>query len=198
MHNNQRIAIFGDSIVWGAWDTEKQGWVNRLKAQIETQENWIQIYNRGISGENTNMLTTHLESECKALIPNIIIIAIGINDSYYIRDRKNARVSLSQFKENLKHIQNSAEKFTNQIIFLGLTKVNENHTAPCGESETFYDNENIQIYNQAIQDHCGKHNSSFLNLHNLLKRKDLQDGLHPNSQGHEKIFQAVFNHLNSI
>lgn len=31
------ILIFGDSITYGAWDSEKGGWVNRLRLTLENK-----------------------------------------------------------------------------------------------------------------------------------------------------------------
>ena len=33
------ICVFGDSIVWGAWDKEKAGWVNRLAIYCQNKNN---------------------------------------------------------------------------------------------------------------------------------------------------------------
>ena len=50
------INIFGDSIAWGAYD-EMGGWANRLKQYFsEDKENYIEVYNLGVSGDNSEKL----------------------------------------------------------------------------------------------------------------------------------------------
>lgn len=42
------ILVFGDSIVYGAWDDEKAGWVNRLRLVLEHQNDvYYNIFNLG-------------------------------------------------------------------------------------------------------------------------------------------------------
>lgn len=54
---NNIICVFGDSITWGAWDIEKGGWVQRLRNFVESSsEEYIEIYNLGVSGDNTEDL----------------------------------------------------------------------------------------------------------------------------------------------
>ena len=48
------ICIFGDSITWGAYDPEQGGWATRLRNYFEKQDNDVDVYNLGISGDNIN------------------------------------------------------------------------------------------------------------------------------------------------
>ena len=42
-----------------------------------------------------------------------------------------------------------------------------------------------------IKEICAKNNLLFIEMQDLLKDEDLEDGLHPNSKGHEKMFLRV-------
>jgi lysophospholipase L1-like esterase len=42
---------------------------------------------------------------------------------------------------------------------------------------------------------CEKENLYFIDMFDLLKKNDLEDGLHPNAKGHEKIFEKVKDYL---
>ena len=38
---------------------------------------------------------------------------------------------------------------------------------------------------------CAEHQVLFLDVFGLLENEDLDDGLHPNVRGHEKLFQRI-------
>ena len=188
----QTICIFGDSIVWGSWDPEEGGWVSRLRSYLETSDYEIRIYNCGVSGNNTDKLLQRFDVEAAAREPNIVIFAIGINDSQYANSKNNSRVPIERFQYNLQKLINKAKKFTQKIIFLSLTKVDESKTMPVPWDTTkYYDEENVKKYNSKIKDICNKNNLPFIDIFDLLDNSDLEDGLHPNQEGHKKIFLKI-------
>jgi lysophospholipase L1-like esterase len=187
-----RICIFGDSITWGAVDPENGGWVAQLRGYFETNDDYdIAIYNNGISGDNTDDLLKRFEVECAAREPQIIIFAIGINDSQHIKSEGAKGVSLEKFQNNLVELINLAKNFSDKIIFVGLTKVDEVSIPEIWGTENFYDNNIIAKYNSIIEKISAEHRLPFVNLLDLLEAKDLDDGLHPNSEGHKKIFLRI-------
>jgi lysophospholipase L1-like esterase len=88
------------------------------------------VYNCGVSGDTTNELLNRFKIESEAREPNIIIIAIGINDSYYHGTKDRPSVTIEKFQNNLQELVNQAKKFCPNVIFLGLTPVDENKTKP--------------------------------------------------------------------
>lgn len=186
------INIFGDSIVWGAFDDEG-GWADRLKKDLmKNPDDYCEVYNLGISGDNTDELLKRFALENEIREPDTIIIAIGINDSYFINSKDNSNVPIEKFENNLLKIIKQAKEFTNEIILLGLTKVDEPKVAPIPWSPNkYYDNKNIEIYDAKIKEVCEKNKLFFIGMLDLLKDKDLEDGLHPNTIGHKKMFSRV-------
>ena len=197
---SNRICIFGDSITWGAVDPENGGWVAQLRRYFETNDYDISVYNQGISGDNTDDLLARFEVECKAREPQIIIFAIGVNDSQYVKTKDNPRVSLEKFQNNLVKLINQARNFSDKIAFIGLTAVEDEKLMPIpwSDEEKFYDNDNVAKYNSIIEKVSSEHNLPFLNLLDLLEPKHLDDGLHPNTEGHKKMFLKVKDFLLSI
>jgi lysophospholipase L1-like esterase len=189
---NKIINIFGDSIAWGACD-ELGGWVNRLRNHLgKDPDEYSKVYNLGVSGDNSDKLLERFSSENKSRDPDTIIIAIGINDSQYIGSRNNPRVTLDKFESNLLELIVQARKFTKEIIFVGITKVDEKRVMPIPWDKTkYYDNESIDLYNKKIKEVVENNSVYFIEMFELLKEDDLEDGLHPNSNGHEKIFLRV-------
>ncbi len=193
------ICIFGDSITWGSWDPEGGGWVTRLRKSLELlyekEDNInkeLKICNLGISGDNTEDLLKRFKVECEAREPEKIIIAIGINDSQYVKSKKHTRVSLEDFRENIKKLIDLSKNFTHDIAFIGLTKVDESKTIPIPwNKDKEYKNSNIIEYDLVIKSLCKENNLKYVYLYDLLKNDDLYDGLHPNSEGHKKIFKKI-------
>lgn len=157
------ICIFGDSITWGASDFEKGGWANRLRNYLEHKDKGDKIYNLGIGGDTT-----------------------------YINSPDNTTTGIKTFRKNLRLLTEETKLFTDKIIFIGLTTVDETKTKPTSWNKfLFYDNENITIYNDAIKNFCLNKNIPFIKISALNNKDFEEDGLHPNSQGHEKIFNTV-------
>lgn len=187
------INIFGSSIAWGACDNEMGGWANRLRIYLSREtENYFETYNLGVSGNDSENLLKRFTFENEARNPDVIIIGIGINDSQYINSKDNPRVPLEKFESNLMELVKQAKKFTEEIIFVGLTNIDETKLMPIPwDSTKYYDEENVTIYNTKVEEVCEKNNLLFVPMLDLLSNEDLEDGLHPNSKGHEKMFQRI-------
>jgi len=54
------------------------------------------------------------------------------------------------------------------------------------------------LYNNKIKEICEKNNLRYIDLSDLMENSDFEDGLHPNSKGHEKIFQKIKEFLDPI
>ncbi len=192
-----KILVFGDSTAWGAWDTEKGGWVNRLwlffAEKKENTENTI--YNLSIDGGTTETILNRFESEAKIREADVLIFQSGGNDAAYEHEENNFWIPLDKFKENIEEIIQKAKKITDKVLFIGFKNVDESRTKPVSWRDIYYTNENIKNYKNEMKDICKKHNVPFLDIFGLLTNEDLEDGLHPNSKGHQKIFDIVKDYL---
>ena len=187
------ICIFGDSIVWGAWDKEKAGWANRLSIYYQNNNDENIVYNLGIPSETSTNLIKRIKNECEARNPNTIIIAIGINDALYLKNVEKEQTDIHSFEKNIKEIIKISKLYTKNILFIGLTRVNENCTIPISWNDNeMYFNKNIEKYNQKIKQCCFENQIMFLDVLDLLETNDLNtDGIHPNEIGHEKLFERI-------
>ena len=183
------ICIFGDSIAWGAYDPEHGGWANRLRNYFEAQNKDINVYNLSISGDTTTDLLNRLEVEVKQREPNIVIFAIGINDAQSVTDANSTRISIDEFKNNLKKLHRTAHKFADKIIFIGLTSVDELKRKSIFSS--FYTNRNIKYLDTEIKKFCEENKARFISMDGIIDTYDLDDGLHPNTKGHKKMFDKI-------
>jgi len=196
------ILVFGDSITYGAWDKEG-GWVQRLRKFIDGKnltnpDFYCLICNLGISGNTSEDLLRRFESETKERVEEgeetIIMFAIGSNDSQFVCGKNKIRKQ--KFQDNLQKLTDSARKFSSKIIFIGLFPSDDSKTTPIPWDITkSYKNEHIKQYNKIIKSICSKNKIYFIEIFEdfikLNYQQLLEDGLHPNSEGHEKIFQRV-------
>ncbi len=196
------ITIFGDSITYGMWDKSNGGWAQRLRAKLESDnENYYTLYSLGIPGDTTTGVISRFENEMNArfspYFKNIIIFAIGINDSIFGYGQ-NA-VSFDTFKAHLETLLSKAQRYTNNIIFLGLTRVDDDKIPQSYNLpfETFINSE-IDKYDDEIKAFCNEKKLMYIDVRNLLKKSDIDDGVHPNDFGHEKIAEVVKNKLKQI
>jgi lysophospholipase L1-like esterase len=205
-----KIIIFGDSMVYGAWDPEKGGWAQRIrnfldKESLSKPENCYEIYNLGVPGNTTKKLLKRFEFETKQRIGEdnqelIFIFSIGVNDSQFIHSKNSLRFSTEEYKKNLNKLLNLAQKLSQKIIFLGLTSVDEAKTDPIPwNTDKTYKNEYIQKFNKVLRGFCQENKVYFIEIFEKLIKENyqsiLEDGLHPNSKGHKKIFEIVKNYL---
>jgi len=203
-----QIFVFGDSITYGAWDKEG-GWVQRLRRFLDekvltSSDFYYLVYNLGVSGDNTCDLLKRFKFEIEQRFCKnekaIVIFAIGINDSQFVQSKNSNQVSEEQFKENLEKLIKLARNFTSIIVFVGLTPVDESKTTPIPwNTDKFYKNEYIQRYNEIIKKVCKNNNLHYIEIFEEFAETNyqelLEDGLHPNSEGHQKIFEIVKNYL---
>lgn len=195
MKKIESIVVFGDSVSWGAWDTEKGGWVNRLWFFVaRRKEDYVEIYNQSISGGTTETILERFESEAKARNADALIFQTGGNDAAYQREPNNFLVQPEKFKENIEEIIRRAKKITDNIVFLDLKNCDESKTMPVSWIDMYYTNENIKRYSQTMEEVCLKNSIPFLDI-GSFDNEDFDDGLHPNPEGHRKIFEQVKNFL---
>lgn len=194
------MCIFGASSTWGAWDTEKGGWANRLRLWIDEQNLaadsedgfYWEVYNLGISGDTTKDVLSRFESEMKARKGNLIIISIGDNDTVYNGAPDKPRLTEDEYASNIEQMISIARAVTDRIVLLGLKKVTEEKVQPVWwDDEVNYSNDSIKAYDERLKKIADEQGVGYIPMFDLLTVDDLEDGLHPNAQGHEKIFQKI-------
>ena len=171
-----------------------------LDERTSSEEDYFVVYNLGVDGDNTENLLERLKLETRHRLDEneeaAFIFEIGVNDSQFVHSQNSLRVPLEKFKNNIQSLINIAKRFSQKIIFAGLTPVDEPKTTPIPwNADKSYKNEYIQQYNDIIRTACEENNLFFIEIFERLKILDyknlFEDGLHPNSQGHQKIFEII-------
>lgn len=188
---DKSICVFGDSTEWGAWDKEKGGWVNRLWLSLSEKYSGTDVYNLSVSGGTVETILARFESEARIREANVLIFKTGGNDSAYEHSEGNYLVAPDTFRSKLKEVIIRAKNITPDLIFIGSENCDESRTMPVSWIDIYYTNANIETYNKIMKEICEENKVLFLDIFGLLDNSDLEDGLHPNAVGHEKIFQSV-------
>ncbi len=190
------ICIFGDSITWGAVDPEQGGWASRLRNHFESQglsvDMDVDVYNLGISGDNTDDLKVRFEIEAQARKPDTIIFAIGINDAQFLLSKQDNRVPIAAFSKNMTELLHRAKEIATRVIVIGITRVDETKTTPIPwRIDKEYRNSHIDRYDTALRELAEAHEVPYVDVSTALTLEDLADGLHPNTAGHKKLFEII-------
>lgn len=214
MSSEIQYFVFGDSLAYGAWDKEG-GWAQRLKKFIDqkfmkevlsniTNPNWGFAYPLGISGETVGGLLKRIKNEIKPRMKGektVFIFSTGMNDLQYINAKGKTQTSSEKFKKDLQHLINFSKKFSSKIIFVGLNPVVESKADPLPwNKNNSFRNEHVKKYNEIMKSVCAKNKVYFIEIFERwitsnYEKLIFEDGLHPNSEGHEKIFETVKNFL---
>lgn len=195
--------MFGDSIAFSSSDLVN-GWVQRLASFLGMKnlsgDDYYCLYNLAVPGNTTEDLLKRFNFEVKQRFSEdeevIIIFAIGINDSQFLRSQNDNRISLKELSGNVEKLIASAKGFSSKIVFLGLTPVDELKTIPIPwNKDKSYKNEYIKRYDSVIKNICKREGVYFVDISSKISVGDfknlLEDGLHPNLEGHRKIFEIL-------
>ncbi len=205
MKTISRIIVFGDSIAYGKWDPSG-GWVQRLREFVDvtynlpTAQDIVQVHNVSIPGETSLYLKTRFESE---LLPRLlgrnneikssaIILAIGLNDICHKNARHERQLTQSEQQENFLTLISVARKYTDNIFVLGFTPIDQEKTwksFPLFENQFL--SEDVAIYEKKLADFLLSQSVVCVPVYNLLDASTFTDGIHPNGEGHDVIFEQV-------
>jgi lysophospholipase L1-like esterase len=204
------LFALGDSIAYGHWDRQG-GWVQRLRMFLETRslqsenyyelntKNYVAVYNLGIPGETTEGLRKRFHQDVTPRLDpgqdTIIIFAIGINDSHLVTERNSHNVPLERFSKNLCSLIQQAQNITARIFLVGLTPVDEGRYPAFWPNPYRYKNEYIRTYNEEMKSICTASGAHLIDVLDAFYEADykslLEDGIHPNSIGHELLERVI-------
>ena len=196
----KRIVVIGASSCLGQVDPEFGGWAGRLRQWFERQNANSILYNLGISANSSTEVVQRLLSEATLRKPDLIIVQIGINDTWRDENIKSpTKTPLGQFRENIIEIINDA-KSLGDVLVVSIFPIDETKTTPIGWMNRYYLLEDAKQYSQTTKEICQETATSYLDILNDWLKGDYRkylapDGLHANPEGHRYTFEAVKAHL---
>ena len=190
----------GDSITHGT-GSPSTSWVSLLTNEKENNlEEYNLVYNLGVSSDTSEKIVQRIDSELKARIKEymdtICIIAVGINDAKWNRIEEKFYVPIELFKKNLLKIVETCNNNNARIILVGLTNVDEARMDPSPWEDISWKKEDVIRYDSVIQEIAKELECDYISMRGLLNTKDLEDGLHPNKNGHTKMYNEIIKVIN--
>ncbi len=198
--------IIGDSITYGIGDFESGGWATMVKNYIVNQDNskvcnnYVHI--AGFPGDTSsdilNKIHSILQSFMHKEFTNTVILSIGVNDTQVFNgEPKN---NIEQYKSNIEKIANLLIDSGCNLIILGLTRI-ESDEKFLWKPNKYYDNNIISEYDRdlklildydaKLKELCKNNKIKYIPMQEILEKDDFIDGLHPNHNGHKKIFEYI-------
>jgi acyl-CoA thioesterase-1 len=206
-----RVLVFGASITQGFWDTEG-GWVQRLRRyydeksveNIRKGDDYPDIFNLGISADTSADVLKRFRNETAARKRSemAILFCMGTNNAMIMG--RGEWHGAESYKQDLEKLVSQAREFTPIIMFVGLPPCEENKTTPVFWGDYNYTNERIKSVDEVMRNIAKQNNLPFVSIFEQLKEKmengeDLfADGLHPNNEGHQLIFELVQPELDKL
>ena len=185
------ILVFGDEIV-------DYKYILSYILEHDYSDNYYNVLNFEMWGDTTLDVKNRFDDECKKIYykdrDSIIIFFVGVNDTQNINGEE--KVSLEVFENNIISLINNAKKYTDNILFIGLTKVDESEIEfyPWNKDKCYSDSK-IILYDFVLKEICQANNVDYIDAYDLLESKDLFDGLHLNANGQHKVCNKIKNKI---
>ncbi len=184
------IAIWGDSITYGG---PTEGWVGLLRKHLAEKD--IEVYNRGICGDTSSDIVKRFSIEFYAIEPDVVVFAVGANDSKYPELQKSNKVSLAQYQKNMTELISLARARAKRVILVGFTNIDEamlEKLVLAGERSSIFRVGEIKSYDDSLKILAKREKIEFINMQGILNPLNhLEDGIHPNLQGYQKMFEVI-------
>jgi len=191
-----KIVIFGNSITKGSFDLDKGGWAKRLEIFFweKNYEKTGSYYNGhavdcfGVGGDLSHDVAKRFDFETRTIHGEIgsVIFAVGINDSGFVDENK--RGDEKDFKKNIANLvkKSSAIVEAKNICFVGITNVHSD------AAKDWFDVDRVKEFDEIIANIADENGCNFISMYGILEDDDFcDDGLHPNAQGHKKMFERI-------
>lgn len=203
------IICFGDSITRGESDAVYGGWADRIKTCfikqfLETAKDRISVFNMGISGETTDGLMQRFPHEFVTRLAddkqNTVLFGYGAND-LACQDGQYL-VGLDTYVDNVSHCIEFALEKGAAVVLINVTPIAAHLDGVANVNNRIRDDVTIRRYNQALLALSVKYRVELIDVYTPFnERKEAYltaDGLHPNSAGHELLYEVISRYLLSL
>ncbi|MFB6174818.1 MAG: SGNH/GDSL hydrolase family protein [Candidatus Nanohalobium sp.] len=198
-----QIFAFGHSITYGLWDREN-GWVLRLRKFLDQKslenpdEYYFEVYNLGVSGNDSRQLLERFSQELEARLwdedETLVLIQIGANDIHYLEEKDGIRVEKEEYRESLEALIEEAGNYTDKIVLVGEAYTGIEGPIPWSEDKHLSD-ERLGEYVEVQREVAEQEDVPYVDVRGLREKHEwlemLEDGSHPDSEGHELIYRNV-------
>lgn len=205
----KQFFIFGASIAYGVGSTYG-GWANLIKQSVNSKlykDNGlgekVEVYNFAKPGATIQFVKDSFEvfvNLYKRDVPAVAFVLVGLNDVKAVGNINGYQTDENAFETSYKTLLNSIKDRFETVYVIGFHNVDESKTLPkinpLDNSLSFFSNTRIQKFNEVLKNVCDSYeNVNFISVSDIGTDCLYEDGLHPNDNGHELIFQKVEKYL---
>jgi acyl-CoA thioesterase I len=177
------ILILGDSLSAAHGFEEKHSWVSLLGARLKDEPGGYKVVNLSSSGDTTSNGLAKLTHALSTQKPAIVIIELGANDGL-------RGLSTQRMQQNLDKMIQLSEENSAKVLLLAT------HLPPN------YGPAYMERFNQVYQDLAIKYKLLLVPMFLEGVAGDPQftqsDGLHPNQQAQQRIFENIWLALRTL
>jgi acyl-CoA thioesterase-1 len=115
-----RVVALGDSITRGvrAGVTAEETFAALLQTDLRKQKIEVEVVNVGIGGERTDQALKRLDQAVLSLKPRAVLVMYGTNDCYVDRGQQEPRLSVEQYRANLKALVEALRKGGAEVVLM--------------------------------------------------------------------------------
>jgi len=203
LKNKIGITFLGDSIMKYKNNSPNTSWLIKIKKKLQNDyKKKISIYSCQRVGLNSRGLLNLISNFfIKIKYKNILIIQIGINDSWYYKSMKGLpEVGINSYKLNLEEIYKKSKiSGFKKIIFLNYHKLLNDRIEINKKSL----NSNLNIYMKELSTFCKKKKIFLIDIKKKsIGKKNfclpMPDGIHINNNGAKIYTEIVYKYLNDL
>lgn len=112
------IICFGSSITEAAGFAEEDRWTTRLQRGLDDwRPDTYTVHNRGVGGHTTVNLLDRFENDVRPLLPGVVVLQVGGNDSVVRPWAGAPRVSPDEFRRNLGILHRATTATGGTLVF---------------------------------------------------------------------------------
>ncbi len=176
---NDKILILGDSLTAGYGIEQSLAYPSELERLLKEKGHKYKVLNGGVSGSTTASGKSRLKWFLKSK-PKIIIIALGANDGL-------RGIDLKQSQKNLEEVIQMSKK-NGLVVFLAGMQLPPNY----GKE---YTSQFKLMFKELVKKFEINEIPFLLEGVAGVKELNIEDGIHPNSDGHKIMAKTVYKHL---
>ena len=188
------VVCFGSSITAARGFAEKERWPTALQSMLERwRPGEFAVYNRGIGGNTSANLMDRFGLDVLPLLPATVILQVGGNDCCVREWLAVSRVSLPEFRRNLKELHRATTASAGTLVFTTYHIFRD-------ERLTEY-----KAYALATREVAAECEAPLVDLYRMMEKRgtDLdsflgEDGIHLSPTGNIEYAEMMFEALQSI
>ncbi|MBN9119515.1 MAG: lysophospholipase [Planctomycetes bacterium] len=192
------VVALGDSITKGerAGVKADETFSALLEAQLKTKGAGAKVVNAGVGGERTDGALARLDRAVLSHKPAVVLVMYGTNDSYVDAGKKESRLSVETYRENLVKLVDAVRKAGGEPVLMTEPRWAPDTKNGLGENP----NDRLEKYVEACCAVAKDKKLKLVDHYAHWKKAEAAgtkvrdwttDGCHPNPRGHREMADLI-------